>query len=152
MTNVDHANLSCKQHCPHRVHFTQQMTVQNTAKRTLIWKRLASCGPRPGRCSVLISCLIVSRTHFILVILLCWVSNGSKQKHTALYHIVTWARRPFARIVIANSILLRSEVWAEQASTANYLTALLNAQGNATHQNAVQYCGEIFQYSSSFGS
>ena len=35
MTNVDHANLSCKQHCPHRVHFTQQMTVQNTAERTL---------------------------------------------------------------------------------------------------------------------
>ena len=33
---------------------------------------------------------------------------------------------------------------AKKVSTANYLVALSNTQRNATHRNAVQYCGEIF--------
>ena len=52
----------------------------------------------------------MSRTHVVPVIPMRWVSNGSKHKHTARYHVVTQARRPFARIDIANGVLPRGEV------------------------------------------
>ena len=70
---------------------TQRTTVQNTSKS------VASCGQRPERCYASASCLPVSCIHVVPVIPLCRVSNSSQHMHTALYHSVSPARRPFAR-------------------------------------------------------
>ena len=112
MTNVDSANLSGKQHCSYCAHYTENNSAGHcqTLRQKLDLQWLVSCEPRPGRCSVLTHICILSRTHITPVIRLCWVRNGSKHKHTALYHIGTQARLPFARIVIANGVLPRSEV------------------------------------------
>ena len=152
MINMDSANLSIIQHCPHRVHYA----VDNSAEhycQSAANKGLVNCGPWPGRCSTLTSCPIVSRKHFVPVTSLCWVSNGSKHKHAALYNIVSWARRPLARIFIANNVLPRRVVWdTKKASSADDLAVLSNAQRNATHRMLHSTVVKSFLYSSLFVS
>ena len=92
---------------------------------------------------------IVSRTHIVPIIPLRWVSNGSKHKHTALCYGVTWARWPFAKIVIANDVLLKSEVRRGQKSVICRLPCgALNAQRNATHRMPHNTVVKSFPYSS----
>ena len=87
---------------------------------------------------------IVSHTHVVLVISLRWVSNGSKHKYTALYHIVTWARWPFARIIIANGVLPRGEVRRGRKSVICRLPrGALKCTKKCNPSNAAYYCVPI---------
>ena len=74
-------------------------------------------------------------------------------KHTALYHVVTRARQPFAKSVITNGVLPRGEVRrAEKASSDDYLAALSNVQRNAAHRMPHNTVVKSFPYSSSLVS
>ena len=136
ITNVDSTNLSsntsplralpCRQQCK---------TLPKVAPKNLSVKGLSSCEPLSGRCFALTYSPIVSCTHFIPLIPLHWVSNGSKHKNMVLYHVVTRARRPFPSwsLQMASCRKVKYE-GAEKASSGNYLAALSNAQRNATHR------------------
>ena len=84
MTNVNSANLSGKQHCS----YIARTTYRGQQCRTLP-KAPPKKLERPGRCSALTHSRILPRTQVPPVFPLRWVSNGSKHKHTALYHVVT---------------------------------------------------------------
>ena len=107
--------------------------------------RLALKTGRKLRCFTLISCPIVSCTNFVLCVPLCWVSNSAKLKAQHCYHIVTRAWHPFARIVIANGVLPRSEFQKSQKiAICRLLCALSNTQRNIySPSNAMQYCSKI---------
>ena len=98
-------------HCVHYAVDNSAEHCQKCDKKNSTCKRIASCSPQYGRCCALTSWPIVSRAHFISGILLLWVSNASKHKHMVLYRVVSWAGRPFARIVIANGSLFLWETF-----------------------------------------
>ena len=116
----------------------QRTTVQNTAnsaaKKTFTSKKLASCGRRPGRCSVLTSCPVVARTHFVPVIPLRWVTNSSNAQHTTLHYFASRVWRPFASSLLQMASCREAKYeGAGKASSADHVAALSNAQRNATH-------------------
>ena len=127
-------------------------TLLKAPSKNFTCKRLTSCEPRLGSSSALTYSPIVSCRHVVPVILLHWVSNGSKHKHMALYHVVTRARRPFARIIIANGFLSQEAKYngAEKMSSADYHVALSNAQRNATNQMPHSTVAKSFPHSSLF--
>ena len=108
MTNVNSANLSGKQHCSYCAHYAEDNSAGHCQKlrQTLDLQWLASCQPRSGRCFAFTHSRILPRTRVAPVIRLRWVNH----KRTALYHVLTRAKRPFAWVVIANGVLPRSEV------------------------------------------
>ena len=136
MTNVNSANFSAKQHCPHRVHWlcSRQYIVQNNAKRTLVWKETEELRATTWK---------MFCTDFLSHCVKCTLRPSSsaaldKQSHNEAHGTVSHCylnQVAIARVIIANNVVLpRSEVWrAEKAPSAYYLTALSNTQQNATH-------------------
>ena len=131
-TNVDSANLSRRQNCPHRVHYAAE-TVQNTDRIldlkeagelwSTIWKMF--------RVDLLSHC--ATYTH----ICINYSAALGKQRLKTKAHgagLITWARRPFVKIIIANGSCGEAKYkGAEKVPSVDYLAVLSNTQRNATH-------------------
>ena len=118
----------------------------SAAKKPFTSKKLASCGRQPGGHSVLTSCLVVSRTHFVPVILLRWVSNSSNtQAHDAALRTLLVDPVAICKFVIANGILPRSKVrrgWKSVICWPRH--SALKCTKECNPSNAVEYCGGMF--------
>ena len=115
---------------------TQQTTVQNSAKESLTWKRLVHCRPQLEESSdALTSCIILSRTHFVLVILLRWVSNCSKVKAHSTVACCYSSQAAICKNRHCKRHLAKKQSLKKPKNRHlhDYLMALSNTQKNATH-------------------
>ena len=152
MTNVNSANFSAKQHCPHRVHWlcSRQYIVQNNAKRTLVWKEADELRATTWKmfCSDFLS-------HCVKCTLRPSSSAAlGKQSHNEAHGTVSHCylnQVAIATVVITNNgILPRSEVWRSRKRTICSLPhGAVKYTKECNPLNDAQYCWKSFSFSSS---